>query len=75
MYPELHLPAVLNPARSSEGEELPFFQHFLSTKTSYKFLIAWGKIINVWRHYLGKNRLSHAQKGNLYQSKLSINSH
>ena len=29
----------------SEGKELPWFQHFRSTKTSNKFLNAWGKII------------------------------
>ena len=31
---------------SSEGKELPQFQHFRSTKTSNKFLNAWGKIIS-----------------------------
>ena len=30
----------------SEGKELPWFQHFRSTKTSNKFLNAWGKIIS-----------------------------
>ena len=30
----------------SEGKELPRFQHFRSTKTSSKFLNAWGKIIS-----------------------------
>ena len=30
--------------RLSEGKELPRFQHFRSTKTSNKFLNAWGKI-------------------------------
>ena len=30
----------------SEGKELPLFQHFRSTKTSNKFLNAWGKIIS-----------------------------
>ena len=29
-----------------EGKELPRFQHFRSTKTSNKFLNAWGKIIS-----------------------------
>ena len=29
-----------------EGKELPPFQHFTSTKTSNKFLNAWGKIIS-----------------------------
>ena len=32
--------------RLSEGKELPRFQHFRSTKTSNKFLNAWGKIIS-----------------------------
>ena len=30
----------------SKGKELPRFQHFKSTKTSNKFLNAWGKIIS-----------------------------
>ena len=30
----------------SEGKELPRFQHFRNTKTSNKFLNAWGKIIS-----------------------------
>ena len=30
----------------SEAKELPQFQHFRSTKTSNKFLNAWGKIIS-----------------------------
>ena len=30
----------------SEGKELNRFQHFRSTKTSNKFLNAWGKIIS-----------------------------
>ena len=37
--------------RLSEGKELARFQHFRSTKTSNKFLNAWGKIIsaeNMW---------------------------
>ena len=32
--------------RLSKEKELPRFQHFRSTKTSNKFLNAWGKIIN-----------------------------
>ena len=32
--------------RLSEGKELPWLQHFRSTKTSNKFLNAWGKIIS-----------------------------
>ena len=30
----------------SEGKELPQFQHIRSTKTSNKFLNAWGKVIS-----------------------------
>ena len=30
----------------SEGKGLPQFQHFRNTKTSNKFLNAWGKIIS-----------------------------
>ena len=30
----------------SEGKELPRYQQFRSTKTSNKFLNAWGKIIS-----------------------------
>ena len=30
----------------SEGNELPRFQHFRSTKNSNKFLNTWGKIIS-----------------------------
>ena len=37
---------MINLARLSKGEELPLFQHFRSTKTSYKFVNALGKIIN-----------------------------
>ena len=36
------LPAVIHLVRSSEGKELPWFQHSRSTK----FLNAWGKIIS-----------------------------
>ena len=32
--------------RLSEGKESPRLQHFRSTKTSNKFLNAWGKIIS-----------------------------
>ena len=50
------LPAEIHLVRLSEGKELPQFKHFRSTKTSNKFLNAWGKIIaaetlldeNVW---------------------------
>ena len=37
---------MINLALLSEGNELALFQHFRSTKTSYKFLNAWGKIIS-----------------------------
>ena len=37
---------VIHLVRLSEGKELPRFQHFRSTKTSNKFLNAWGKIIS-----------------------------
>ena len=40
------LPAVIHLIHLSEGKELPRFQHFRNTKTSYKFLNAWGKIIS-----------------------------
>ena len=40
------LPAVIHLVRLFEGKELPRFQHFRSTKTSNKFLNAWGKIIS-----------------------------
>ena len=36
---------MIHLVRLSEGKELPRFQHFRSTKTSNKFLNAWGKII------------------------------
>ena len=39
------LPAVIHLVRLSEGKELPV-QHFRSTKTSNKFLNAWGKILS-----------------------------
>ena len=37
---------MVHLARLSEGKELLQFQHFRSTKTSNKFLNAWGKIIS-----------------------------
>ena len=40
------LPAVIHLVCLSEGKELPLLQHFRSTKTSNKFLNAWGKIIS-----------------------------
>ena len=36
---------MIHLVRLSEGKELPRFQHFRSTKTSNKFLSAWGKIV------------------------------
>ena len=39
------LPVVIHLACLSEGKELRPFHHFRSTKTSNKFLSAWGKII------------------------------
>ena len=44
------LPAVIRLVCLAKGKEIPRFQHFRSTKTSNKFLNAWGKIINE-RHY------------------------
>ena len=41
--------------RLSEGKELPRFQHFRSTKTSNKFLNAWGKIISAAETLLDEN--------------------
>ena len=38
--------AVIHLVRLSEGKELPRFQHFRCTKTSSKFLNAWGKKIS-----------------------------
>ena len=37
---------MIHLVRLSEGKEIPQFQHFRSTKTSNKFLNAWGKIIS-----------------------------
>ena len=37
---------MIHLARLSEGRELPPFLHLRSTKTSNKFLNAWGKIIS-----------------------------
>ena len=37
---------MIHLVRLSEGKELPRLQHFRSTKTSNKFLNAWGKIIS-----------------------------
>ena len=35
---------MIHLVRLSEGKGLPRFKHFRSTKTSNKFLNAWGKI-------------------------------
>ena len=48
------LPAVTHLVRLSEGKELPQFQYFRSTKTSNKFLNAWGKTIRA-ETLLGEN--------------------
>ena len=40
------LEVLFSIVRLSEGKELPRFQHFRSTKTSNKFLNAWGKIVS-----------------------------
>ena len=37
---------MIHLVRLSEGKELPRFLHFRSTKTSNKFLNAWGKIVS-----------------------------
>ena len=47
VHPAIHaVPAMIHLARLSGGKELPQFQHFRSTKTSNKFLNAWGKMIS-----------------------------
>ena len=51
----------------SEGKELPQFQHFRSTKTSNKFLNAWGKIIRA-ETLLDEIRGLHVWKGYIYKS-------
>ena len=45
---------MINLDRLSEGKELPLFQHFRSTKASYMFVNAWGKIISA-ETLLGEN--------------------
>ena len=57
----------------SEGKELPRFQHFRSTKTSNKFLNAWGKII-MQRHYKMKICGLHVWKGYIYKKFTSYDS-
>ena len=37
---------MIHLVRLSEGQEIPRFQHFRSTKTSNKFLNALGKIVS-----------------------------
>ena len=59
--------------RLSEGKELPRFQHFRSTKTSNKFLNAWGKIIsaetlldeNMWVAFYHRNIKVHQSRYSL----------
>ena len=56
---------MIHLVRLSKGKELPRFQHFISTKTSNKFLNAWGKIIsaetlldeNMWVAYMERLHL------------------
>ena len=45
---------MINLAGLSEEKVLPLFQHFNSTKTPYKFVNAWGKLINA-ETLLGEN--------------------
>ena len=52
----------------SEGKELPWFQHFRSTKTSNKFLNAWGKVISA-DTLLDENMFLHVWKGYIFTSK------
>ena len=40
------LHCIVIPASLSEGKKLSLFQHFRSTKNSYKFLNALGKVIS-----------------------------
>ena len=72
---------MIHQVRLSEGKELPRFQHFRSTKTSNKFLTAWGKIIsaetlldeNMWVACFGKatfikvNQLRYGSLSQKYQ--------
>ena len=53
--------------RLSEGKELPRLQHFRSTKTSNKFLNAWGKIISA-ETLLDEICGLHVWKGYIYKS-------
>ena len=45
---------MINLTHLSKGKELPLFQHFSSAKASYKFVNAWGKMINA-ETLLGEN--------------------
>ena len=45
---------MINLPRLFEGKELPPFQHFRRTNTTYKFVNAWGKIISA-ETLLGEN--------------------
>ena len=46
VHPVFHCFTCCDLVGLSEGKELPRFQHFRSTKTSNKFLNAWGKTIS-----------------------------
>ena len=58
---------MIHLARLSEGKELPPFQQFRSSKTSNKFLNAWGKIISA-ETFLDENILLHVWIGYIYKS-------
>ena len=78
---------MIHLLRLSEGKELPWFQHFRSTKTSNKFLNAWGKIIsaetlldeNIWvacmerLHQLRYDSLSQKYQGTSVQVLIALN--
>ena len=57
---------MIHLARLSEGKELPSFQHFRSTRTSNKFLNAWGKIISA-ETLLDVNQLRYDSFSQKYQ--------
>ena len=57
---------MIHLAHLSEGKELPPFQHFRSTKTSNKFLNAWGKIISA-ETLLDVNQLRYDSFSQKYQ--------
>ena len=58
---------MIDLVRLSEGKGLPRFQVFRSTKTSNKFLNAWGKVISA-ETLLDENILLHVWKGYIYKS-------